>query len=174
VAVVCGLLASPAAAFHIPGGDYSGYASGGTITFHVSKDGSSVTNLTLSGVHANDCTASDHSYSSIPINHNSFNNGEVSGDFPDVRGAYGRFNLPGSGSSSSLPALPTSCRVTGTWSAITGADPSGSDECKAARRKTHKLKHAIRRAEKTGNQRKLRKLQGKWRKARAKKDQFCG
>ena len=173
-ALLCGTLAASAAAFHIPGADYSGYASGGTISFSVSKDGSAVTNLTLRGVHANDCTASDRQYGSIPISHNSFSNGEVSGDFPNVRGAYGRLDLTGSGSSSSLPALPTSCRVTGTWSATTGADPSGSAECKRAQRKVKKLKRAIRRAERAGNRKKLRKLQGKWRKARAKKDQFCG
>jgi hypothetical protein len=166
-ALLSAQLTSPAAAFHIPGASYSGYASGGSITFIVSSDGSSVTNLTLNGVHAGDCAVRPRQYQPIPINDNSFDNGEVSGNFPNVRGAYGRLNIV-------VPGLLSSCRVTGTWSAVTSADPSGSQECKSAQAKVKKRKRAMLKAERNGEARKLRKLQGRWRKARAQRDQFCG
>lgn len=173
-ALTVGLLASPAVAFHIPGADYSGYASGGgSISFSVSRDGSSVTNLTLNGpIEINDCTLNTTHYDQpIPIKKNSFDNGQVSGGFPNVRGAYGHFNIVGSRSSISL--MPTSCRVEGTWSAITSADPAGSKECKQAKAKTRKRKRALRRAKRSGNQATIRKARGRWEKARSKRDQFC-
>jgi hypothetical protein len=168
--LVAGQLAAPAAAFHIPNAAYSGYASGGgSISFQISSDGSSVTNLTLNGpIESNGCTTGTKQYSQpIPISNNSFDNGEVSGSFPNVRGAYGHFNI-------AVAGLPMSCRVTGTWSAITGASPAGSKECKQAQAKTHKIKRALRRAERRRDESKVRKLGGKWRKARAKRDQYCG
>lgn len=172
-ALTAGLLATPAAAFHIPGADYSGYASGGgTITFSVSRDGSAVTNLTLGPIEMNDCTLGTTHYSQpIPITKNSFDNGQVSGGFPNVRGAYGRFNIVGS--RDPLSDLTTPCRVAGTWSAITGADPSGSKECKDARAKAKKRKRALSRAKRSGNQAAIKKARRRWEKARSRRDQFC-
>ena len=168
-ALIGGVLASPAVAFHIPGAGYSGYASGGgSISFTVSGDGSSVTNLTLNGpIRMGNCTLSSAHYSQpIPIVGNSFDNGEVSGGFPNVRGAYGHFSIVVAG-------LPSSCRVAGSWSAITAADPSGSAECKAAQAKVRKRKRALTRAKRGGSLRAIRKARGKWEKARARRDQFC-
>jgi hypothetical protein len=172
-AIVCGaliacLLPSAAAAFHIPGADYSGAVSGGgSIGFSVSGDGSSVRNLTLTGVHSGDCTLSSKQYPGpTPITSNAFDNGEVSGSFPNVRGAYGNFNILVSG-------LLSSCVVTGTWSAITSADPAGSEECKAAQAQLRKKKRALTKARRGGNEAKIKKARGKWRKARSKRDQFC-
>jgi hypothetical protein len=172
-AIVCGallacLLPSAAAAFHIPGADYSGAVSGGgSIGFSVTKDGSSVTNLTLTGVHAGDCSLGSKQYPGpMPITNNAFDNGEVSGSFPNVRGAYGRFNVL-------VSDLLSSCRITGTWSAITSADPAGSAECKAAQAQLRKKKRALTKARRGGNAVKIRKARGKWRKARSKRDQFC-
>ena len=145
-AITAGVLASPAAAFHIPGAAYSGKVSGGgAISFSVSGDGSSVANLALSGPFGRpDCTVNSRQYSQpIPISGNAFDNGEVSGNFPNVQGAYGRFNIV-------LSNLVSSCRVTGIWSAITGADPGGSQECKAAQAKVKRVKRALRKAEKAG------------------------
>jgi hypothetical protein len=167
-ALIAGLLASSAAAFHIPGAGYSGLVSGGgSISFSVSGDGSAVTNLTLTGVHTGDCRLDSAHYTQpTPISNNSFNNGEVSGSFPNVQGAYGRFNIPALG-------LLTSCRVTGSWSAITTADPAGSEECKSAQARAKKTKRALRNAMETGNEAKIKKLQKKWKKARSRRDQFC-
>jgi hypothetical protein len=172
-AIVCGaliacLLPSAAAAFHIPGADYSGAVSGGgSIGFSVSSDGSSVRNVTLTGVQSGDCMLSSKQYPGpTPITNNAFDNGEVSGSFPNVRGAYGRFNVVVSGPLSS-------CRVTGTWSAITSADPAGSAECKAAQAQLRKRKGALTKARRGGNPKKIRKARGKWRKARDKRDQVC-
>lgn len=169
-ALACAALlgaASPAAAFHIPGAGYSGYASGGgSISFTVSGDGSSVTDLTLSNIHMNDCTVSSAHYSQIPIVNNGFSNGEVSGGFPNVRGAYGHFNIAGAG-------MLSSCRVIGTWSAITNADPAGSRECKDAQATVRKRKRALASARRGGNLKAIRNARGKWEKARARRDQFC-
>jgi hypothetical protein len=172
-AIVCGaliacLLPSVAAAFHIPGADYSGAVSGGgSIGFSVSGDGSSVRNLTVTGVHSGDCMLSSKQYTEpTPITSNAFDNGEVSGSFPNVRGAYGRFNVLVSG-------LLSSCRVTGTWSAITTADPAGSAECKAAQAQLRKKKRALTKARRSGSLAKIRKARGKWEKARSKRDQVC-
>jgi hypothetical protein len=167
-ALIACLSASSASAFHIPGADYSGAASGGgSISFSVSSDGSSVTNLTLTGVHTGDCSLDSAHYTQpTPISNNSFDNGEVSGSFPNVRGAYGRFDIPALG-------LLTSCRVSGTWSAITTADPAGSKECKSAQARARKTKRALRNAMGTGNEAKIKKLQKKWKKARSRRDQFC-
>jgi hypothetical protein len=172
-AIACGallacLLPSAAAAFHVPGAAYSGAVSGGgSIGFSVSTDGSSITNLTLSGIHAGDCTLGSKQYPGpTPIANNSFNNGEVSGGFPNVQGAYGRLNIL-------VPGLLSSCRITGTWSAITRADPAGSEECKAAQRQLGKKKRALTKARRGGNPAKIKKAQGKWRKARSKRDQVC-
>src|SRR3954463_11815800 len=96
-ALIAGLLASPAAAYHIPGATYTGYVSGGgSISFSISGDGSSVTNLTLMGpIVDGNCTLASKSYSQpIPITNNSFDNGEVSGSFPNVQGAYGHTSVP--------------------------------------------------------------------------------
>src|SRR4051812_16684191 len=90
--LIVALMASPAAAFHIPGASYSGNVSGGgTISFSVSADGSSVTNLALTGpIGRPDCTVDSRQYGQpIPITDQSFDNGEVSGSFPNVQGAYG-------------------------------------------------------------------------------------
>jgi hypothetical protein len=166
-ALIAGLLASSAAAFHIPGADYSGAVNGGgSISFSVSRDGSAVTNLTLTGIHMGDCTVSSRQYSSTPITNQTFDNGELSGSFPNVRGAYGRLNVPGSGFDP--------CRIGGTWSATTSASPSGSDECKAAQAQTKKRKHALRKAERRGNQAKVKKLRRRWEQARSRRDQVCG
>jgi hypothetical protein len=160
---------SPAAAFHIPGGSYSGYVSGGgTITFSVSGDGSAVTNLTLAGpITPANCTWSGAQYSQpIPIANNSFDNGQVSGAFPNVQGAYGHYSVVVSG-------LTGSCRATGSWSAVTTADPSGSDECKAAQAQVKQRKLALQRAKKKGNSKKIRKARDAWAAARNLRNQFC-
>jgi hypothetical protein len=168
-ALIVGVLAPPAEAFHIPGAAYSGSVSGGgTISFSVSGDGSSVTNLTLNGpIGRSECTVDSKQYSQpIPITGQSFDNGEVSGTFPNVQGAYGRFDIVVSG-------LLSSCRVTGTWSAITHADPAGSEECKAAQAEMTHAKRALKKAKKAGNLGKIRKLRNRWTKAKGKRDQFC-
>src|SRR3954453_18330074 len=168
-AVASAVLAAPAGAFHIPGATDSGSVSGGgTISFRVSADGSSVTNLPLDGpIGRADCSVSSRQYSQpIPITNQSFGNGEVSGVFPNVRGAYGRYNIL-------VSNLTGSCRVTGTWSATTPADPSGSDECKAARTQTKRAKRALNRAKKAGNRHQIKKRRHKWTVARSKRDQFC-
>jgi opacity protein-like surface antigen len=164
-ALIAALAASPAAAFHIPGAGYSGDVSGGgTISFTVSSDGSSVTNLTLQGpIERPGCTLSSAHYDQIPIANNAFNNGQVSGGFPNPRGAYGRFDIP----------VSTSCRVTGTWSAITEASPNGSAECKAAQAQVKKAKRALSKAKRTGNQKKIKRLRKKWSKARSLRDKYC-
>ena len=168
-ALAAGVLAPTTAAFHIPGAAYSGNVSGGgTISFSVSGDGSSVTNLALNGpIGRSQCTVNSKQYSQpIPIAGQSFDNGEVSGSFPNVRGAYGRFNIVVSG-------LLSSCRITGTWSAVTRADPAGSEECKAAQAEMTHAKRALNKARKAGSQRKIRKLRHEWAKAKSKRDQFC-
>jgi hypothetical protein len=167
--LLAGLLpASPALAFHIPGASYSGMVGGGgTIRFSVSGDGSSVTNLTLTDIHSNDCSVSSRQYGQpIPVVNNSFQNGEVSGDFPNVQGAYGRVSILVAG-------FPSSCRIATTWSATTRASPAGSEECKSAQRQVKKTKHALRKATKTGSERKIRQKRHRWRAAVAKRNQFC-
>jgi hypothetical protein len=166
--MIAGPLASPAAAFHVPGAGYSGAVSGGgTISFSVSGDGSSVTNLTLSGVHTGNCTLGSKQYSQpIPITNNSFDNGEVNGSFPNVQGAYGHFSIV-------VFALPTSCRVAGTWSAITTADPAGSEECRSALAQLRKRKRALTKAKRTGSEAKIATARAKWRKARSRRDEVC-
>jgi hypothetical protein len=168
-ALITGLLASQASAYHIPGAAYSGQVSGGgTISFSVSGDGSSVTNLTLTGpIETATCSLSSKQYTQpTPIANHSFDNGEVSGGFPNVEGAYGRFSVPGSDPLSS-------CRVTGTWSATTSASPAGSEECKAALAQMKKWKRARLRAEKAGYQAKVKKLQKKWLHARDERNRVC-
>jgi len=168
-ALILGLAASPAAAFHIPGAGYSGNAGNGTISFSVSSDGSSVTNLTLQGpIDGPGCTLSSAHYDRIPIANNSFDNGEVSGNFPNPRGAYGHFNVPG------IPDnLLSSCRVTGTWSAITSASPNGSAECKAAQAQVKKAKRALAKAKRSGNQTKIKRARKKWGQARSLREKYC-
>jgi hypothetical protein len=169
VALIAGLLASPAAGYHIPGAAYSGQVSGGGgISFSVSGDGSSVTNLTLTGpIETASCTLSSKQYTQpIPIANQSFDNGEVAGGFPNVQGAYGRLSVPVFG-------LPSSCRVTATWSATTSASPAGSQECKAAKAQMKKWKRAFRKAEKAGRQSQAKKLQRKWLQARDERNRVC-
>lgn len=168
-ALIIGVTASPAAAFHVPGATYSGNAGNGTISFTVSSDGSSVTNLTLNGpIETTGCTLSSAHYDQIPIVNNSFSNGEVSGGFPNPRGARGQFSVPG------IPtSLLSSCRVTGTWSAITSASPNGSAECKAAQAQVKKAKRALGKAKRAGNEAKIRKLRKKWSQARSLRDKYC-
>lgn len=172
--IACGTLfaslpASPAAAFHIPGAGYSGaVGGGGTISFSVSSDGASVTNLTLTGIHNGDCVLSSKQYTQpIPIANNAFYNGEVSGGFPNVQGAYGRLRI-------AVPGIPSSCTIATTWSAITSASPSGSAECKAAQAQVKRAKAALNKAKKSGNQKKINKRRTQWAAARATRDQFCG
>lgn len=166
--LIAGLGAAPAPAFHIPGASYSGAVSGGgSITFGVSRDGESVINLTLTNLHSVTCDLSSAQYPQpVPIRKNSFTNGQVSGSFPNVQGARGSFDIP-------VSTLLSSCRLTGTWSAITTADPRGSQECKTAQAHVKKWKRARRRAKRLGSPGKVRKAQGKWLKARAKRDQYC-
>ena len=167
--LIAGLLATRAAAFHIPGADYSGSVSGGgSISFRVSGDGSSVTNLTLHGpITGPGCSLDSKQYTEpSPITNNTFNNGEVSGGFPNPRGAYGRFSIV-------VSSLLSSCRIAGTWSAITSASPNGSAECKQAQAEVKKAKRVLQRAERAGNEAKIGKLRKKWDKARSKRDQFC-
>ena len=168
--LVIGVAASRAEAFHIPGAGYSGSVSGGgTISFSISGDGSSVQNLTLNGpIEGPGCTVSGAHYDAIPITNNTFNNGEVSGGFPNPRGADGQFNLPGTPTD-----LLGSCRVAGTWSAITGASPNGSAECKAAQKQVKRWKRARRKAKRSGNQVKFKRAQKKWAKARALREKYC-
>jgi hypothetical protein len=163
------MLTSPAGAFHIPGAGYSGaVAGGGSISFSVSSDGSSVTNLTLTDINTGDCTLSSRQYSQpIPIANNSFANGEVSGGFPNVQGAYGRVSIQ-------VPAIPSPCTIAGTWSAITTASPNGSAECQAAQAQLQQAKLALNKAKKTGNQKKIKKRRAQWAAARSTRDQFCG
>jgi hypothetical protein len=168
-AAIIAALPSQATAFHIPGGSYSGYVSGGgTITFTVSGDGSAVTNLTLAGpITPANCTWSGAQYSQpVPIASNTFDNGQVSGAFPSVQGAYGHYNVLVSG-------LTGSCRATGSWSAVTTADPSGSDECKAAQVQVKQRKAALQKAKKKGNPKKIRQARGAWAAARNLRNQFC-
>jgi hypothetical protein len=172
-AIACGTLitslpVSPAAAFHIPSANYSGaVGGGGTISFSVSSDGSSVTNLTLTGIQNGNCALSSRQYTqSIPIANNAFDNGEVSGDFPNVQGAYGRLRI-------GVPGILSSCTIATTWSAITSASPSGSAECRAARAQVKKRKAALRKAERRGNQAKIRKRRAQWAAARSTRDRFC-
>jgi hypothetical protein len=166
--LVASLLACSAAAFHIPGATYSGpVGGGGSISFSVSSNGSSVTNLTLTGIHSFNCTLSSKQYAQpIPITNNVFDNGEVSGGFPNVRGAYGHLNVPVSG-------IP-SCRIATTWSAITSASPRGSAECKAAQAQVRKTKAALAKAKRRGNEKKIKKRRAQWAAARSTRDQFCG
>jgi hypothetical protein len=164
-ALIACLLASPAAAFHIPGAHYSGNAGSGTVSFDVSGDGSSVTNLTLNNIEGPNCTGSKQ-YGPIPITNNTFDNGEVSGGFPNPRGAYGHYNIL-------LQSFPTACRATGTWSAITNASPNGSAECKKAMAKVRKKKRALARARRTGSERAIKRARKKWSKARAQRDKYC-
>ena len=169
-ALVGGILASPAAAFHIPGATYSGkVAGGGGISFSVSGDGSSVTNLTLNGpIPGPSCTLDSRQYSQpIPITNNAFNNGEVSGSFPNVQGAYGHLNIVISG------LFTGECRLTNTWSAVTRADPEKSEECIAAKKRVKKWKRALHKAKLSGNEAKIKKFHKKWKDARARRDQFC-
>jgi len=168
-ALITGLLASPAAAFHIPGAPYSGaVGGGGSISFSVSNDGSSVTNLTLPDIHSGNCALSSKQYSQpMPITNNTFDNGEVSGGFPNVRGAYGRLRVATSG-------ITSSCTIATTWSAITSASPSGSAECKAARAQLRKAKAALAKAKRRGNEKKIKKRRAQWSAARSTRDQFCG
>ena len=165
---IAGLTAAPAPAFHLPGASYSGATSGGgSITFSVSSDGESVRNLALSNLHSVTCSANSAQYPQpVPIKKNAFNNGAVSGSFPNVQGARGRFDI-------TVSTLLTSCRVTGSWSAITTANPKGSQECKTAQAHVKKWKRARRRAKRLGSPGRVRKAQGKWLKARAKRDQYC-
>jgi hypothetical protein len=173
-AIACGTLitslpVSPAAAFHIPGAAYSGaVGGGGTISFSVSSDGSSVTNLTLTDLNSGSCALSSKQYTQpIPIASNSFDNGEVSGGFPNVQGAYGRLRIV-------VPGIPSSCTIATTWSAITRASPSGSEECQAAQAQVKRAKAAFTKAKKTGNQKKIKKRRAQWAAARGTRDQFCG
>ncbi len=163
-----GVAVPSATAFHIPGATYSGATSGGgSISFSVSGDGRSVMNLALGNLHSVTCsTNSAHYPQPVPIKKNAFDNGAVSGSFPNVQGARGRFDI-------AVSTLLSSCRVTGTWSAITSASPKGSQECKTAQAHVKKWKRARRRAKRLGSSTKLRKAQGKWLKARAKRDQYC-
>jgi hypothetical protein len=174
IAIVCaamaaGVLAAPAQAFHIPGATYGGSVSGGgTISFSVSADGSSVTNLALGGpIGRPECTVSSRQYSQpIPITNQSFDNGEVSGGFPNVRGAYGRLNIV-------VSNLTGPCTVVATWSATTAASPAGSQECIAAKAKLKQAKHALTKAKRTGNRHKIKKRRHKWAVARGQRDQLC-
>jgi hypothetical protein len=167
-AAIAGVMATPATAFHIPGASYSGNVSGGgTISFSVSSDGSSVVDLALQGpIGRPDCMFSSKQYSQpIPINDNSFNNGEVSGSFPNVQGARGQLRIP--------VLIPSTCTVSETWSAVTTADPFGSAECQAAQAETKKRKRALSKAKKAGNERKIKKRRAEWLKAKALRDQIC-
>ena len=172
VALICCLFASPAAAFHIPGASYSGQAGSGTISFSVSSDGSSVTNLTLSNIQGPDCTLSSKQYGPIPITNNTFDNGEVSGGFPDPRGARGHYNVEAPRDLGSSPFFGP-CRVSGIWSAITQASPNGSKECKEAMARVRKRKRALSRARRTGNERTIKRARKKWSKARTLRDKYC-
>src|SRR6476620_3611818 len=167
-ALIAGLFAAPAAAFHIPGATYNGFVSGGgTISFRVSDDGSSVTNLTVGPIETEACSMGTKQYSgSTPIANNSFNNGEVSGSFPSVQGAYGHTDIVVFG-------IPSSCRIRATWGAWTNASPAGSQECKAAQAEVKKWKRALNKAKKTGNEKKLKKLRGRWAAARDQRDREC-
>src|SRR3954452_17868288 len=168
-ALITSLLVSPAAAFHIPSAGYSGaVGGGGTISFSVSTDGSSVTNLTLTDIHSGDCALRSKQYPQpIPTTNNTFDNGEVSGGFPNVRGAYGHLRVVVSG-------IPSSCTIATTWSAITSASPSGSAECKAAQAQVKKAKAALSKAKRRGNEKKIKKRRAQWAAARSTRDQFCG
>jgi hypothetical protein len=168
-ALLAGLLAAPAAAYHIPGATYNGFVSGGgSISFRVSDDGSSVTNLSLNGpINTGSCSTGSKQYSQpTPITNNSFNNGEVSGSFPRVQGASGHIDVV-------VLGIPSSCRVTATWGAWTNASPAGSEECKAAQAQVKKWKRALNKAKKTGNEKKIKKLRGKWAGARDQRDRVC-
>jgi hypothetical protein len=163
-----GLLAPPAGAFHVPGADYAGaVGGGGTISFRVSSDGSSVTDLTVSGIQNGNCTLASKQYTEpIPIQNNSFDNGEVSGGFPNVQGAYGRLRIQ-------VPGIPSSCTIATSWSAITRASPNGSAECQAALAQVKKAKHALNRAKRTGNEAKIKKRRQRWAAAKSTRDQYC-
>src|SRR3954449_10287607 len=163
VVLLVGLTAASASAFHIPGASYSGNVSGGgTISFGVSSDGTSVVNLTLTGpIGRPECSVSSRQYSqSIPITHNTFDNGEVSGSFPNVQGAYGNLSIL-------VPGVLSECRIAETWSAITRASPTGSDECQTALIQVKQAKKALNKAKKSGKQSKIKKRRADWRVAKS-------
>jgi hypothetical protein len=163
------LHAPSAVAFHIPGAEYSGaVGGGGTITFTVSGDGSSVTNLTVAGLQGANCSLPSKQYADpIPIAGNSFDNGEVNGSFPDVQGAYGHLRI-------SVPGLLSSCTIATSWSAITHSSPRGSAECQVAQANVKQARKALHRAKKSGNRKKIQKRFAQWATARGTRDQFCG
>jgi hypothetical protein len=170
VALLAGLTSAPASAFHIPGASYGGNVSGGgTISFTVSSDGTSVMNLTLTGpIGRPACSVSSKQYSqAIPITNNTFDNGEVSGGFPNVQGAYGRLNIV-------VPGVLSSCRIAETWSATTGASPTGSAECQAALVQVKRAKKALTKAKRIGKLSKIKKRRAQWGAAKSARDQFCG
>jgi hypothetical protein len=160
---------SSAGAFHIPGADYSGaVGGGGTISFVVSSDGSSVTNLSLTGIQGVNCSLPSKQYTQpIPIAGNNFDNGEVSGGFPNVQGAHGHLRV-------GVPGLLSSCTIETTWSAITRVSPRGSAECQVAQANVKQAKKALHKAKKTGNRAKINKRYAEWATARGTRDQYCG
>lgn len=166
------LLASPAAAFHIPGAPYSGPVSGGgTITFSVSPDGSSVTDLSLNGpIDGDTCTLNfAHYLNPAPITNNSFNAiGEVSGTFSSIQHAQGTINITESFGFGDF------CHISQSWTAATGASPTGSAECQAAIANVNSVKQQLKKAKKTGNKKKVKKLKKKLAEANNAKSQFCG
>jgi len=124
------LLASPAAAFHIPGASYSGTVNGGgTVSFNVSADGGSVRDLRFEDIDGDICTFTFVQYNvDLPIAGNGFSDGgDVTGTFPSVQSARGTLNF-------SVPVGPGFTCDTGTqsWTARTTASPAGSQECKDA------------------------------------------
>ena len=167
--LIVGLYPSAASAHHIPGAGYSGYVTGGgTISFSVSSDGSSVTDLSLAGpIVTLSCTLSSASYPGpIPIANHAFDNGDVSGSFPNVQGSRGSYDI-------FVPALPP-CRAVGTWTATTRADPSGSEECQAALAELKRTKRALRKAMRRGKKAKISRLRKQWWQARTARDRECG
>ena len=170
-ALLTGLLASPAAAFHIPGAAYSGPVSGGgSISFMVSGDGASVTNLALQGpIDGDTCTLNFASYTRpVAINSNAFSNGEVSGSFSSVQHAQGTLNITESFGGGFF------CHISQTWSAATSASPAGSAECQSANAEVKRLKGQLSKAKKTGNEAKVKKLQKKLKRAKNNRSLVCG
>jgi hypothetical protein len=167
---IVGLFPSAASAHHIPGATYSGYVTGGgTISFSVSADGSSVTNLALAGpIVTLSCTLDSASYPGpTPINNHAFDNGDVSGSFPNVQGARGGYDI-------FVPTALPPCRAVGTWTATTRADPSGSQECQAALAEVRRTKRALAKARKGGSKKKISRARKRWLQARATRDRECG
>jgi hypothetical protein len=177
-AIVCagafGALATPAAAFHIPGATYTGnHSAGGTMSFTVTADGSGLSNFNVVGpIPGNTCTFSGSGTTYVqplPIVNHAFNDTTppltASGSFNARQSATGTFRIQQSGP-------PVSCTTpTFTWNATTTASPAGSEECKSAQAAVdaaeQKVKKAKKKVKKADDEQEKKKAKKKLKKAKA-------